>query len=840
MEESRPAATVPPPSQTPADEALQGQQATVPAELLRHDPLRAAKKTFLEGEMQRIGTDCNYKGEPGIIYSTEETEFLASRLKFSLVGKFSHGLPNLNFLRNRIVKLGLKGTVNVGRLNFKHVLIRLNNEEDFSRLWLRGEWTFDNFHMRVFKWSPDFDPHTESPIAPVWIKLPGLPVHLFEKNALFTFAAKIGKPLRMDEPTADLSRPDLARVCVEIDLTAPKVQAVHLQINGKTYRQQVMYENCPPYCTFCNHLGHDMSVCISKHNPGPNITEKESKTTGHTSSTNEDTRDLRDIINYRRKGKAVVIDPVVSNIAIHDSEAIVPSSHANVHNDNDAVNGVSFLHMHAPATEPHAETPRPGHVEEASPDDFNYEDPLISELLDKDWDGEKMKQNASHFIDIEAEEGMHKESDRDTPSMVPNSLSNETPSKAVGQTKNFLRGETSRQRKPDNKPTKEHIPVSESEGEEELTPVSNRFQSLEDMETDDISHLLESIGKNTPPIKNREAGGSKAEIQGHCNGENSYQEMILTDSTVSHRHKRNKSLEEDMPKSFKTGGKGRKIKDVNYFTRKFGFHSVLANANNKIWCFAKFGVDTQIIQDHSQFLHVKVSSGTLPTDIFCTFIYAKCYRNPRRNLWEELVKLSNQDAPWIVGGDFNVISHPNENQGGDIQRMGPMEDFNDMMTDTGLIDAGFEGEPFTWTNKRIWRRLDRVLYSKEWAEIFNITRVAHLPRRLSDHHPLCIEASKADNKKPSSFRFQNMWLHHHSFLQTVKQSWELPIEGYGMYKLQQKLYRTKELLKKWNRETFGNVFSTVQQAKQEATDAEKTFDRTPQRRTSSPSTKAMR
>ncbi|KAL0430782.1 UNVERIFIED_CONTAM: hypothetical protein Sradi_0704200 [Sesamum radiatum] len=108
------------------------------------------------------------------------------------------------------------------------------------------------------------------------------------------------------------------------------------------------------------------------------------------------------------------------------------------------------------------------------------------------------------------------------------------------------------------------------------------------------------------------------------------------------------------------------------------------------------------------------------------FIYAKCYKNPRRNLWEKLVKLSNQDAPWIVGGDFNVILHPNENQGGDIQRMGPMEDFYDMITDTGLIDAGFEGELFTWrTNKRIWKRLDRVLYSKEWAETFNITRVAH-------------------------------------------------------------------------------------------------------------------
>ncbi|KAL0439389.1 UNVERIFIED_CONTAM: hypothetical protein Slati_2421900, partial [Sesamum latifolium] len=149
-------------------------------------------------EIQLIEIYCSYKGEPGIIYSSEETEYLASRLKFSLVGKFSHGLSNLNFLRNRIVKLGLKGTVNVGRLNLKHVLIHLSNEENFTRLWLRGEWMFDSFHMRVFKWSPDFDPQIESPIALVWIRLPRLPVHLFETKTLFTFAAKIGKLLRMD------------------------------------------------------------------------------------------------------------------------------------------------------------------------------------------------------------------------------------------------------------------------------------------------------------------------------------------------------------------------------------------------------------------------------------------------------------------------------------------------------------------------------------------------------------------------------------------------------------------------------------------------------------------
>ncbi|KAL0386458.1 UNVERIFIED_CONTAM: hypothetical protein Slati_4601100 [Sesamum latifolium] len=207
----------------------------------------------------------------------------------------------------------------------------------------------------------------------------------------------------MDEPTADLSRPDLARVCVEIDLTAPKVQTVHLQINGKTYRQQVVYENCPPYCTFCNHLGHDMSACISKHHPGINHTDKEPRPTGNTSSTNEETRDLREIINYRRKGKAVATDDthltshVVSNIVKNGAEAFTPSYNVNDHNV-DAANGVLLPHLHVPITEPYVEPSRPGHVEVASTDDFNYEDPLIAELLDKDWDAET--RDKMHLISL--------------------------------------------------------------------------------------------------------------------------------------------------------------------------------------------------------------------------------------------------------------------------------------------------------------------------------------------------------------------------------------------------------------------------------------------------------
>ncbi|KAL0394560.1 UNVERIFIED_CONTAM: hypothetical protein Slati_4422200 [Sesamum latifolium] len=455
-------------------------------------------------------------GEPGIIYSSEETAFLAARLKFTLVDKFSHGLSNLNFLCIRIVKLGLKGNVTVGRLNFKHVLIRLSNEEDFSRIWLRGEWTFDSFHMRVFKWTPNFDPQIESSSTSVWIRLPELRVHLFEENALFTFAAKIGKPLRMDEPTADLSRPDLARVCVELDLTAPKVQAIYLHIEGKTYRQQVIYENCPPYCFSCNHLGHDISTCIAKPNNEKNQTEMEPKTIGNSTNHNEDPKDLRKIINNKRKGKNVVSDnaPVTITVENNAANGVTVDLPLNVTDSGTNANANADLSLpsHVPEAEPYViqNIICPGHVEVASPDDFNYEDLLIAELLDKDWDAENTSRNVPHYINIEAVESRNNMSEQDPYiSVVPNSLSEETSPPAAGIIRRLPRGESSRQRSKRAQSQEHPSPAAQmvsldSEGAEEPTPISNRFQSLEDMETEDILQHIENTQNPTPPIEGME------------------------------------------------------------------------------------------------------------------------------------------------------------------------------------------------------------------------------------------------------------------------------------------------------------------------------------------------
>src|SRR5438270_493547 len=89
-------------------------------------------------------------------------------------------------------KLELKGNFTLGHLDSKHMLINLQHEGDFDRIWMRVSWYIDSFPMRVFRWSPEFRPDVESPIVPVWVSLPSLPLYMFNKQWLFSIGNAIG------------------------------------------------------------------------------------------------------------------------------------------------------------------------------------------------------------------------------------------------------------------------------------------------------------------------------------------------------------------------------------------------------------------------------------------------------------------------------------------------------------------------------------------------------------------------------------------------------------------------------------------------------------------------
>lgn len=233
-----------------------------------------------------------------------------------------------------------------------------------------------------------------------------------------------------------------------------------------------------------------------------------------------------------------------------------------------------------------------------------------------------------------------------------------------------------------------------------------------------------------------------------------------------------------------------------FFGRRLGFSQVLSNQSNKIWCFGHHHMHIEVLIDKDQLLHVKVSSPLFPRSVLMTFIYAKCDRAERRFLWDDLrdIASSAEGHPWLVGGDFNTILHSYERLGSNTNRFMEMFDFGEMISDCELQDAGCEGEIFTWERQGLKERLDRVLYSEEWASTFFSTKVVHLPRIWSDHAPLLATTTLSHRQQPSSFRFQHMWVRHFGFLDVVRQAWDAPTGETGMKNLQIKLVRVKQRL----------------------------------------------
>lgn len=107
------------------------------------------------------------------------------------------------------------------------MLIKLSLEEDYSWIWMRQTWYVSGKGMRVFKWSTDFICSAESPIIPVWVSLPHLLVHFIHcKSVLFSIAAVIGTPLRVDHATTSVNRLYVALVLVEYDVLRPLLSRI--------------------------------------------------------------------------------------------------------------------------------------------------------------------------------------------------------------------------------------------------------------------------------------------------------------------------------------------------------------------------------------------------------------------------------------------------------------------------------------------------------------------------------------------------------------------------------------------------------------------------------------
>ena len=123
-----------------------------------------------------------------------------------------------------------------------------------------------------------------------------------------------------------------------------------------------------------------------------------------------------------------------------------------------------------------------------------------------------------------------------------------------------------------------------------------------------------------------------------------------------------------------------------------------------------------------------------------------------------------------------------------------------------MIDLGFSGPRFTWTNKRelnalIQERIDRFFMNPEWCTIFLEARVTHLTQCHSDPCPVLLESNPSNSiRLPRPFRFQSCWITDLDLPRVVSQAWDLSNH------LREAISNFEKDAVNWNKNHFGNVF----------------------------------
>ncbi|KAJ8635543.1 hypothetical protein MRB53_009810 [Persea americana] len=102
-----------------------------------------------------------------------------------------------------------------------------------------------------------------------------------------------------------------------------------------------------------------------------------------------------------------------------------------------------------------------------------------------------------------------------------------------------------------------------------------------------------------------------------------------------------------------------------------------------------------------------------------------------------------------------------------------------MMVSSGLLDSGFSGSSFTWSNNRqgksyVATKLDHSLTNQALSLSFPDGLLQHLVRQNIDHSPILLSSRPPLAARYIPFKFEEMWIGYPSFKDLVATIWNLP------------------------------------------------------------------
>ncbi|KAF4363013.1 hypothetical protein F8388_020529 [Cannabis sativa] len=197
----------------------------------------------------------------------------------------------------------------------------------------------------------------------------------------------------------------------------------------------------------------------------------------------------------------------------------------------------------------------------------------------------------------------------------------------------------------------------------------------------------------------------------------------------------------------------------------------------------------------------------------------------RESFWNRIGDLiANGMSPTVLIGDLNgtLVDHECLHYTNHNNSARYSFDLRRMVARTGLIDLGCLGGKFTWFQKAtnsnggtaIRRaRLDRALASTDWRILFPNAIVELLTVGTSDHKPILLSIDGGVRCIKAQFKYELMWGRDPRCFWVVRNVWWEKLHHNPMVNLYQKLKKTKEHLKRWNKTHFRRIQQRVAEAK---------------------------
>ena len=117
-------------------------------------------------------------------------------------------------------------------------------------------------------------------------------------------------------------------------------------------------------------------------------------------------------------------------------------------------------------------------------------------------------------------------------------------------------------------------------------------------------------------------------------------------------------------------------------------------------------------------------------------------------------------------GDFNAVMYKNDRIGGNEVTDREINELQEVVSLCELHELPSSGPYYSWSNKSIWSRIDRVFINSHWYGTFDFTHTRYLAPGLSDHSPLEIQFQNSPKPK-AKFQYCDMWSSHPTFTSLV-------------------------------------------------------------------------